>query len=221
MNQSEQRSLLSNNDFLSEMVIGMSDGVIVPFALTVGLSRVIQSESVVGMTGIVALAAGAIAMGVGGYLTGKSETGLYKPVSESTGSKEEVKSFFANLGMSEELQAKVAEDVIREKQEWSEIITTSETQTRQHNRQATRTGLTIGLSYALGGLLPVGPYLLMGPATRALPVSIVISLLSLMMLGYLKSRVTGLAPIRGILLTTLTGSLAAAGAFIVAKLFTS
>ncbi len=219
MNQSEQRPLLSNNDFLSELVIGMSDGVVVPFALTVGLSRVTESASVVGLTGIVALAAGAIAMGVGGYLTGKSETGLYKPVPESTGTKDEIKSFFANLGMSEELQAKVAEDVVREKQEWSEKIT-SDTQTLQHNRHASRTGLTIGLSYALGGLLPVGPYFLMEPATRALPFSIVISLLSLVVLGYLKSRVTGLAAIRGILLTTLTGCLAAAGAFIVARLFT-
>ncbi len=220
MNQSEQRPLLSNNDFLSELVIGMSDGVVVPFALTVGLSRVTESASVVGMTGFVALTAGAIAMGIGGYLTVKSETAPYKPVSEPTGSKEEVKSFFANLGMSEELQAKVADDVIREKQEWSEIITTSETQTRQINRHASRTGLTIGLSYALGGLLPVVPYFLLEPATRAFPVSIAISLLSLVVLGYLKSRVTGLTPIRGILLTTLTGSLAAAGAFIVAKLFT-
>lgn len=228
MNHPDQKPSSTGNDFLSELVIGMSDGLIVPFALTVGLSRVADSASMVAMVGMIALIAGAIVMGLGGYLTGKSEAGLYKPEQTHTGpetpastakNKEEVKTFLANLGLSEELQIRAADELTKEKKEWAELLREGEAPARQHQRQASKMGLNIGISYALGGLIPVGPYFFTETASGALKISMILTLIVLPALGYLRSRIAGLSPINGILRTTLAGSLAALGAFVVAKLF--
>ncbi len=209
------------NDILSEVLIGMSDGLIVPFALTAGLTRIPDPGSTVVTAGLVAMTAGAIAMGFGGYLTGRSEADIYKteprnPTPSSV--KEDPRAFFANLGLSEEMQAKAAEELMNDKKQLNELL-------GQHEKQPSATsaplksGLTIGLSYALGGLITVGPYLFVEDINYALKISAGITLASLCMLGFIKSRITGRHPLWGAFRTVLVGALAAAGSMIVAKIF--
>lgn len=218
----------AESPFLSDLVIGMSDGLIVPLALTVGLSRVTDSAATIASIGIVALTAGAIAMGMGGYLTARSEKDLFTPEHAATGHHvpvgtgndiEEVRAFLAGLGLSEELQAKAAEEWTKEKKDWSALLKDVESPATQQQR-ATKMGLNIGVSYALGGCIPVMPYFFTDTAT-AFNISLALAILVLPTLGYLKSRVTGLSPLAGILRTTITGLLAATGAFIVANIFSS
>lgn len=207
---------------LSEVLIGMSDGLIVPFALTAGLSRIPDQVSTIVTAGLIAMTAGAIAMGFGGYLTGRSEADIYKtePGHHSTPSsvKENPRAFFANLGLSEEMQAKAAEELISDKKQLNELL-------GQHEQQPSSTGaplksgLTIGLSYALGGLITVGPYLFVEDTDYALKISAGITLASLCMLGFIKSRITGRHLFWGAFRTGLVGALAAAGSMIVAKIF--
>jgi VIT1/CCC1 family predicted Fe2+/Mn2+ transporter len=176
--------------------------------------------------GTIALSAGAIAMGMGGYLTGRSESSLYKTSRgtglEATGQgtleKEEVKSFLANLGIDEQLQQQAAEELTREKKDW-ELQMAGKQDARQSLYHPAKTGLNIGLSYALGGVIPVAPYFIIESTYDATKVSVILAVICLPVLGYLKSLVTGMNAIGGIFRYTITGLLAAAGAFFVARLF--
>ena len=227
MHRTEQPPV-DSNDFLSEFVIGMSDGLIVPFALTTGLVQVSDSSLMIATVGTIALSTGALVMGMGGYLTGRSESMLYKTPSsyleaEATvamaDEKEEVKKFLANLDIDENLQKHAAEELAREKKDWA-VLMAEKRPVQQLLYRPVKTGLNIGLSYALGGVIPVLPYFFMETTYAALRVSIILTFLTLPILGYLKSRVTGFSPVVGIIRTIVTGLLAGAGAFLVARLFT-
>ncbi len=207
---------------LSEVLIGMSDGLIVPFALTAGLTRIPDPGNTIVITGLIAMTAGAIAMGFGGYLTGRSEADIYRnePGRNPTAStvKEDPKAFFANLGLGEEMQAKAAEEFMSDKRQLTELLAQYEQQPSDTGAPL-KSGLTIGLSYALGGLVTVGPYLFVEDIENALKISAGITLASLCMLGFIKSRITGRHPLWGAFRMVLVGALAAAGSMIVAKIF--
>ncbi len=222
---------LRNSDFLTDVVIGMSDGLTVPFALAAGLSGAVSGTSIIVIAGIAEIAAGSIAMGLGGYLAGKTELDHYKAelkrekeevetVPEKE--KEEVRDFFANIGLSEEMQVKAAEEIAKDKKQWVDFMMKYELGLEKPDpRRARKAALNIGISYAIGGLVPLSPYFFIDAPIQALRVSAIITLLSLFVFGFLKSRITGVNPWLGALRVTVIGALAATAAFGVARLFTA
>jgi len=222
---------LRSSDFLTDIVIGMSDGLTVPFALAAGLSGAVDSNSIIVIAGIAEIAAGSIAMGLGGYLAGKTELDHYntelkreydevEKIPEKE--KEEVKIFFANIGLSNEMQDKAAEEISNDKKQWVDFMMKYELGLDKPDpKRATKSALNIGLSYAAGGLVPLSPYIFTDTPVAALKISVVLTLLCLFVFGFFKSRITGINPWWGALRVTFIGALAASAAFGVAKLFES
>jgi VIT1/CCC1 family predicted Fe2+/Mn2+ transporter len=224
-----QEKHLRNSDFLTDIVIGMSDGLTVPFALAAGLSGAATSTSIIVIAGIAEVAAGSIAMGLGGYLAGKTEqdhyqTELkreYEEVDKTPDKeKQEVKSFFANIGLSEEMQEKAVEEIARDRDQWVAFMMKHELGLEKPDpRRATKSALNIGLSYAIGGLVPLSPYFFTTHPIDGLKISAALTLIFLFIFGFFKSRITGVNPWAGALRVTLVGALAASAAFGVARLF--
>jgi VIT1/CCC1 family predicted Fe2+/Mn2+ transporter len=220
---------LKSSAALTDIVIGMSDGLTVPFALAAGLSGAIDKSSIIVIAGIAEICAGSIAMGLGGYLSGKTEQDHYSNEVkreyyevENLRHKEieETKDFFAELGLSEEIQNKATEEISRDKDKWVEFMMKYELGLDKPDpRRATKSALNIGLSYVAGGIIPLSPYFFISDAQEALKYSVVATLICLFVFGYFKSKITGVNPIWGALRVTAIGAMAAAAAFGVAKLF--
>ncbi len=220
---------LESSDFLTDVVIGMSDGLTVPFALAAGLTGAVSNSSIIVIAGIAEIVAGSIAMGLGGYLAGKTELDHYNselkreyeeveriPEME----KKEVRDFFENLGLSEEIQVKATEEIAKDKKQWVDFMMKFELGLDKPDpRRATKSALNIGLSYAAGGIIPLSPYFFLADSREALKFSVVATLICLFVFGYFKSKITGVPVLSGALKVTLIGALAAAAAFSVALLF--
>ena len=224
-------SHLKSSDLLRDVVIGMSDGLTVPFALAAGLSGAVDSSSIIVIAGIAEIAAGSIAMGLGGYLAGKTEQDHYKSEVKREYDEvenlrhreiEETKEFFANIGLSPALQEQATEEIAKDKDRWVDFMMKYELGLEKPDpKRATRSALNIGISYILGGIIPLSPYFFITNSLDALKISVIATLLCLFVFGYFKSRVTGVNPFLGALKVTLIGALAAAAAFGVAKLIES
>jgi predicted membrane protein (TIGR00267 family) len=224
-----QEEHLESSDFLRDVVIGMSDGLTVPFALAAGLTGAVANSSIVVIAGIAEIVAGSIAMGLGGYLAGKTENDHYNselkrefeeveriPEME----KKEVQNFFENLGLSEDIQVKATEEISKDKKRWVDFMMKFELGLDKPDpRRATKSALNIGLSYAAGGIIPLSPYFFIADSREALKFSVVATLICLFVFGYFKSKITGVPVLSGALKVTLIGALAAAAAFGVALLF--
>jgi VIT1/CCC1 family predicted Fe2+/Mn2+ transporter len=210
-----------------DVVIGMSDGLTVPFALAAGLSGAVASTAVIVTAGLAEVAAGAIAMGLGGYLAARSDAEHYanerarevlevkeKPAIEA----EEVIDLFEAYGVTREESAPVVEALSRRPEAWVDFMMRFELGLeRPDPRRARRSALTIAGAYVAGGLVPLTPYMLVGQARPALLLSVVVTLVALSTFGYVKGQFTGTRPGRGALQTVLIGGLAAAGAFLIAR----
>jgi vacuolar iron transporter family protein len=226
--QQEEKNMRSSA-FLTDIVIGMSDGLTVPFALAAGLSGAVASHTIIVVACIAAIAAGSIAMGLGGYLAGKTEmdhyhTELkreYDEVEKNPGKeKEEVKTFFANIGLSKEMQDKATEEISKDKKQWVDFMLKYEFGLDKPDpKRPSKSAVNIGLSYAVGGLVPLSPYFFTNTPPEALKISAVLTLLCLFIFGFFKSRITGVNPWWGAIRASLIGALAASAAFGVAKLF--
>lgn len=220
---------LESSDLLRDVVIGMSDGLTVPFALAAGLSGAVASSSIIVIAGLAEIVAGSIAMGLGGYLAGKTEiehysTELKREFNEVERvpeiEKQEVKQFFKNIGLSEDMQDKATDEIARDKKQWVDFMMKFELGLDQPDRRrATRSALNIGLSYAVGGILPLSPYFFIHNSREALVYSVVITLLALFCFGYFKSKATGVPVWGGAVKTMLIGAVAAGCAYLVASLF--
>ena len=220
---------LKSSDALRDIVIGMSDGLTVPFALAAGLSGGVISTGIIVIAGIAEIAARSIAMGLGGYLAGKTEQDHYNSelkreheeverVPERE--KEEVREFFENIGLSKDLQLQAVEEIAKDKEKWVDFMMKHELGLeRPDPKRATKSALNIGLSYVVGGLVPLSPYFFIDDPIEALKLSGVVTLVCLFVFGYFKSRFTGVNPIEGAIRVALIGAIAAAAAFGVAKLF--
>lgn len=220
---------LESSDFLRDVVIGMSDGLTVPFALAAGLTGAVANSSIVVIAGIAEIVAGSIAMGLGGYLAGKTEQDHYNselkreyaeveriPEME----KKEVQDFFQNLGLSKEVQLKATEEIATDKKQWVDFMMKFELGLETPDPQrAKKSALNIGLSYAIGGIIPLSPYFFIENSREALKFSIVATLICLFVFGYFKSKITGVPVLSGAIKVMLIGALAAAAAFGVALLF--
>lgn len=219
---------LKSSDFISDIVIGMSDGLTVPFALAAGLSGAVDSNNIVVTAGIAEIVAGSIAMGLGGYLAGKTEQEHYEnelkreyeevervPEREL----EEVKEVFAEYGLSPESQHLIAMELSKDKKKWVDFMMKFELGLEEpHPNRARNSAATIGTSYIVGGLLPLLAYVFTDTPTNGLILSAIITTICLFIFGYFKSKVTGQSPFYGALKVTLIGLVAAGAAFGIAKL---
>jgi VIT1/CCC1 family predicted Fe2+/Mn2+ transporter len=220
---------LKSSDLLTDIVIGMSDGLTVPFALAAGLSGAVANTSIIVIAGIAEIAAGSIAMGLGGYLAGKTEqdhynTELKREYYEVDNLREreiaETREFFANIGLSKELQDRATEEIARDKKQWVEFMMKYELGLDKPDpRRATKSAMNIGLSYIAGGLVPLSPYFFVDTPTFGLKISVGLTLLCLFIFGYFKSKITGVNPVWGALRVTMIGAFAAAAAYGVARIF--
>jgi VIT1/CCC1 family predicted Fe2+/Mn2+ transporter len=222
---------LKSSDALRDIVIGLSDGLTVPFALAAGLSGAVDKSSIIIIAGIAEIAAGSIAMGLGGYLAGKTEQDHYhsevkREYSEVENLRhleiEETQEFFANIGLSPELQKKATEEIAQDKDRWVDFMMKYELGLEKPDpKRATKSALNIGLSYIAGGIIPLSPYFFIDNSAEALKISVVLTLICLFIFGFFKSKVTGVNPFWGAVRVTLIGAAAAAAAFGVAKIFQS
>lgn len=220
---------LTSSAFITDIVIGMSDGLTVPFALAAGLSGAVDSNALVVTAGIAEIVAGSIAMGLGGFLAGQTEVEHYdseqkREYWEVDNLREreisETKEIFAEMGLSETLQEQVTQEIAKDKDKWVEFMMKYELGLEKPDpNQARKSALTIGISYAIGGIIPLLPYFFTSTPAEGLLWSAATTLLCLFVFGYFKSKATGQAPLYGALKVTLIGAVAAAAAFGVAKLF--
>ena len=220
---------LRSSDLLRDVVIGMSDGLTVPFALAAGLSGAVDSSNIIVIAGIAEIAAGSIAMGLGGYLSGKTEQDHYEnevkreyDEVENLRHKEieETKEFFAGIGLSERLQEEATEEIAQDKDRWVDFMMKYELGLDKPDpKRATKSAVNIGVSYIVGGIIPLSPYFFIHNSSEALKISVVATLICLFVFGYFKSKVTGVHALWGAIRVTLIGALAAGAAFAVAKLF--
>jgi VIT1/CCC1 family predicted Fe2+/Mn2+ transporter len=211
-----------------DIVIGMSDGLTVPFALAAGLSGAVSSTSIIVTAGLAEIAAGSIAMGLGGYLAARSDAEHYasernreqSEISEKTeAEKQEIRDIFASYGLTAEESKPIVEALSKRPNAWIDFMMRFELGLEKPEpRRAYISAFTIALSYIVGGLIPLSPYILLPVARTALLTSVVVTLLALLVFGYIKGRFTGTKPIRSGLQTALIGGLAAAAAFLIARL---
>lgn len=224
-----QEEHLQSSDFIRDIVIGMSDGLTVPFALAAGLSGAVDSTHIIVIAGIAEIAAGSIAMGLGGYLAGKTEQDHYNSELKREYYEvdnlrhreiEETKEFFAGIGLSEELQEKATEEIAKDRDKWVQFMMKHELGLdRPDPKRAQKSAFNIGASYVVGGLVPLSPYFFSDDPIAGLQYSVGVTLLCLFIFGWLKSKITGVNAWWGAVRVTMIGAFAAAAAFTVAKLF--
>jgi VIT1/CCC1 family predicted Fe2+/Mn2+ transporter len=218
---------LKSSDILKDVVIGMSDGLTVPFALAAGLSGAVDNVDLVVIAGIAEIAAGSIAMGLGGYLAGKTERDHYKselrreydeiekvPHIE----REEVREFFEGLGLSTNVQEQAVDELTKDKDRWANFMMKYELGLECPDpKRARKSAFNIGISYIIGGMIPLSPYFFVSSGSEGLRISVVVTLACLFIFGYFKSKLTGTKPWAGALKVMLIGAIAAGAAFGIAK----
>jgi VIT1/CCC1 family predicted Fe2+/Mn2+ transporter len=215
------------SDTVRDVVIGMSDGLTVPFALAAGLSGTVHSTQIVVIAGLAEIAAGSIAMGLGGYLAARTDRDHYlsereremrETVELPEKETEEVADVFRGYGMPEADLAPVVKAICSDRKRWVDFMMRFELGFEEPDpKRARNSAATIAISYVLGGLVPLAPYVLMSELYRALSLSVGVTLVALFLFGYVKGRMTGISPLRGGLQTVIIGGLASAAAFGLAK----
>jgi vacuolar iron transporter family protein len=217
------------SDTVRDVVIGMSDGLTVPFALAAGLSGAKVGTSVVVLAGLAEIAAGAIAMGLGGFLAARTDQEHYQSElqRETTETREipdieaaEVAHVFERWGLPKEQIRHIVAAITSDEKRWVDFMMSFELGLEEPDpRRAVRSASTIGASYIAGGFIPLAPYFFLSDLRSCLMASIAVTLTALFVFGCIKARFTGIAWWRGGFQTTLIGGLAAAAAFSIARLF--
>lgn len=214
-------------DFVKDVVIGMADGLTVPFALAAGLSGAVDSNHIILAAGLAEIAAGSIAMGLGGYLAGRTEVDHYKselareyhevdvyPDKE----KKEVVDVLTDFGMTEESAKLVTEELARDKDKWVNFMMRFELGLEKPDeKRASKSAFNIGLAYVIGGMIPLCPYFFVEEGERALLLSVGITLVALFVFGYFKAKAIGQPAWMGAVKTTIIGALAAGAAYLIAR----
>ncbi len=217
------------SDTVRDIVIGVSDGLTVPFALAAGLSGAQVAPRVVVLAGLAEIAAGSIAMGLGGYLAARTdrehyEHELQREIDETRNmpdeERAEVARVFEGWGLGQEHVGPIVTAISADQQRWVDFMMRYELGLEAPDpKRAGRSAATIFASYIGGGLVPLAPYFFVSGIERALLVSVALTAVALFIFGAIKGRFTGIAPARGGLETTLIGGAAAAAAFLIARLF--
>lgn len=219
------------SEVVRDIVIGMSDGLTVPFALAAGLTGGLQGASnptgIIVTAGLAEIAAGAIAMGLGGYLAAKSDAEHYAKEREREKREvveipheemREVAEVFQEYGLTREEIGPIVESLRKQPKKWIDFMMRFELGLEKPDpKRAVTSAITIGGAYAAGGFVPLAPYMLTRNPQTALFISIATTLAALFIFGFIKGRFTGTRPMRSALQTALIGSLAAGAAFMIAR----
>lgn len=222
-----QEKHFQSSDLVRDIIIGMADGLTVPFALAAGLSGAAVASNLVTTAGLAEIAAGSIAMGLGGYLAGVTDVQHYRselqreydeieryPDTE----KQEVADILTEFGLAPESSRLVVAELSKDKNKWVNFMMRFELGLEEPDKgRAGRSALTIGISYIVGGLIPLGPYFFTQNSEQGLLVSVAVTIAALFLFGALKSRVMQQPVLAGALKVVLIGVLAATAAFGIAK----
>lgn len=217
-----------SSEKVRDFVIGMSDGLTVPFALAAGLSGAVDSTAIVITAGLAEIAAGSIAMGLGGYLAGRTEIEHYDAEERREYDEieklheveiRETKEIFADYGLDEETQEKIARTMAKNPKRWVDFMMRFELGLeRPDKNRAQQSAFIIGISYVTGGMIPLTAYFFSHSARQGLVYSTIITVICLIVFGLIKSKLTGQPLFKGALRVTLVGAAAAAAAFLIASL---
>lgn len=216
------------SDLVRDVVIGMSDGLTVPFALAAGLSGAVDSTALILTAGGAEIAAGSIAMGLGGYLAGKTDVEHYESelkreqreiIEVPEKEEQEVAEIFREYGLEDEQINNITAAMKKNPTKWVDFMMKFELgMEKPESSRAKKSAVTISLSYILGGIIPLLPYMFISSTSSALLLSVIFTLIALMIFGYIKGRFTGANPWKSALQTTIVGGLAAGVAFGLARL---
>lgn len=217
----------TGSELVRDIVIGMSDGLTVPFALAAGLSGAVSASHVVVIAGLAEIAAGSIAMGLGGFLAARSDAEHYdqellreKREVETIPDAEakEVADIFQSYGLTQEEFQPVVDALRSKPKAWVDFMMRFELGLEEPDPgRALRSALTIALAYIVGGLVPLSPYMLASEVHSAFLLSVAVTLIALFIFGFVKARYTGAPTLRGALQTLIIGALAAGAAYLIAQ----
>jgi vacuolar iron transporter family protein len=224
-----QEEHFQGNDMVRDVVIGMADGLTVPFALAAGISGAVNAVHIVVTAGIAEIAAGSVAMGLGGYLAARSEVEHYHSelkreeqeiVDVPHVEEREIADLFKAYGLTDEEVDPVVVGLRRNPKAWRDFMMKFELGLEEPDpKRALQCAATIAISYVVGGLVPLAPYMILNDSKTALGWSIVVTLIALAVFGFVKGHFTGVSRFRSGLQTVVVGGLAAAVAFYLARLF--
>jgi vacuolar iron transporter family protein len=217
----------TGSETVRDIVIGMSDGLTVPFALAAGLSGAVSSTGIIVTAGLAEIAAGSIAMGLGGYLAARSDAEHYHAERQREETEvaeipeveaEEVAIVFREYGLTDEESRPVVEALRKRPEAWVDFMMRFELGLEKPEpRRALASAITIAGAYIVGGFIPLSSYTVLSSASTALAVSVVVTLVALAIFGYVKGRFTGARPLLSSVQTVLIGGIAATVAFLIAR----
>ena len=217
----------TSGEIVRDVVIGMADGLTVPFALAAGLSGAVATTSIIVTAGFAEIVAGSIAMGLGGYMAGKSDVEhydseyareMYEIDQMLEHEKDEVVEILENYGLTHEESIPIVESLAARPKDFADFMMRFELGLEKPNpKRALQSGGTIGGAYIFGGLIPLVPYIMFDEIYQALLWSVVITVIALFVFGYIKGTFTGTKPFKSAVQTCFIGSVAAATAFLVAR----
>jgi len=217
----------TSGEIVRDVVIGMADGLTVPFALAAGLSGAVATTSIIVTAGFAEIVAGSIAMGLGGYMAGKSDVEhydseykreMYEIDQMLEHEKDEVVEILENYGLTHAESLPIVESLAARPKDFADFMMRFELGLEKPNpKRAWQSGGTIGGAYIFGGLIPLLPYILFDEIYTALFWSVIITVIALFVFGYIKGTFTGTTPLKSAIQTCLIGSVAAATAFLVAR----
>ena len=219
----------TSTEVVRDIVIGMSDGLTVPFALAAGLTGIVTASHIIITAGLAEVAAGSIAMGLGGYLAARGDAEHY--TNERKREQHEVQSLpdreaaevaevFHGYGLTAEQSAPLVAALQANPEAYVDFMMRFELGLEEPNpKRALTSAMTIAGAYIAGGLIPLSPYFLLPKVHSALTWSVAVTLAALAVFGFFKAKATGAPAVRGAVQTVLIGGLAAAAAFLIARLF--
>lgn len=226
--QNHVESHFQSTALVRDVVIGMSDGLTVPFALAAGLSGAVGSSHIVVLAGLAEIAAGSIAMGLGGYLAARGDAEHYASerireereiIERTQDEEEEIYEIFEEYGVTRSESDSVLTALKRNHQAWVDFMMRFELGLEKPaSFRARQSAAVIAFSYIAGGIIPLLPYMLLERAPSALTASVVITLIALFFFGAIKGRLTGGGAWRSAAQTVFIGGLAAGAAYLLARL---
>ena len=221
------------SETIRDIVIGMADGLTVPFALAAGLSNVVSAidgNNIIITAGLAEIIAGSIAMGLGGYLAGKTEIEHYNSElkreyteidTHYETERKEVKEIFAGYGLSAQSQDIIMDEMEKDRDKWVDFMMRFELGLDKPDlNRARQSARNIGLAYIAGGIVPLSAYFFTNTPGQGLIISAIATVFCLLFFGYYKTKVMGQDPVKGSLRTAMIGILAGAAAYFVARLLT-
>jgi VIT1/CCC1 family predicted Fe2+/Mn2+ transporter len=218
----------TSSEVVRDIVIGMSDGLTVPFALAAGLTGAIDNSNIIVIAGLAEISAGSIAMGLGGYLAAKSDNEHYETEKKREEKEvvevpeieaKEITDILGEYGLKEEESKPVVTALKRHPPAWVDFMMKFELGLEKPDpKRARNSALTIAISYIVGGFIPLSPYIFVHTAGSAIIYSVILTIVALGIFGYVKGRFIGTFPLKNAIQTVVTGGLAAGAAFLIARL---